>query len=199
MGRKSLIKNTEWQDIVDRCIADQWTSAAVALYLKARYGYEVDESTVRRYRKDAKKRIDREYSDVIVESKQRAFVEASVADGHIVDHLGMLGEMIRLQRERIEVDLRIEVEMNLLSPQTRSELELLGKMITQYHEFLQDFGVVPKVGELGSANVVPPGSAMISFPLLEMLDDDEKENVISLSRAVHEKQKRLALETGDAR
>lgn len=194
MGRKSLIKGTEWQDIVDRCIADNWTSAAISLYLRHRYGYEVEESTVRRYRKDNRARIAKDYADVYVEAKQRVFIEAHVADGHIVDHLGMLGEMIRLQRERIEVDLRIESEMNLLSPQTRQEMELLGKMVTQYHEFLQDFGIVPYRAEGGAGIGVPQPTAAISFPLMDVLDDEEKEGVISLSRAIHARQAKAALD-----
>jgi len=80
----------------------------------------------------------------------------------------------------------------MLRNTTRHEIELLGNMLHEYHSMLQDFGVVPKVGDVTAAvGVAAPGGAAVSFPLLEMLDDEDRENVISLSRSIHSKQKQL--------
>lgn len=195
-GRPPLIKGTEWQTLVDRLIAVGWSSASISLYLKTRFKHEVASSTVRVYRLDHEKRIKEEYPHLAATGQELAFQLAKFKSDEFVDAVGLLGELILMQRDRIEVDLRVEGSFSKLLPDTRHELRLLGDLLLQYHQMLQDWGVAPKAGlEVFVQTGLPTEAEAISAPLVEILDEEELDDVISLSRRISERAKQNQLST----
>ena len=61
MGKRSKIEASEYQEVVERLIASNWSSGSIALYMGTRYQFEIDDSTVRRYKQKHAKSIEEKY------------------------------------------------------------------------------------------------------------------------------------------
>lgn len=172
--------------MIERCIASGWSSGAISLYMANRFGYQLDDSTIRRHKSEYWNEIAAKYPDLVHQGEQRVFVEQHIEKDEFVDHVGLLGSTIRLQRERIEMDLRLEQQFAKLMPAMRLEIELLSKLLMNYHEVLQDFGVVPKAGENVNVNLGPSWSSQPSVPLIDLFDDETKLKMIENARLINE-------------
>lgn len=186
MGRPPLIRNTDYEDIVERSLAAGWSSNSISMYLANRFGHQVEASTIRRHRLSNWNKIVEKYPDLVHEGEQRVFVEAHQASDEFVDVLRSLGEMIRIQRERIEMMLGRERDMTFLTPETRKEIEVFGKLVDSYHAKLQDWGVAPVAGMEMHLTVRPEAAIEAeSRPIIDLLDREERDTVIELSRTLH--------------
>jgi len=185
MPRPAVIKGTEYEDLIQRLIAAQWSSNAIALYLDARYGYTVDASTIRRYRAQHAAEIADRYPDLAAAATERTYVESHVRSDEFVDVVGSLAELIHMQRQRLEIDLSLERnEFRKLLPDTRHEIRLMADMLDQYQRLLQDWGVVPKA-ELTMTLNVPHESAAVDVSEFEELPADDQEHVLDLALQLH--------------
>ena len=59
-------------------------------------------------------------------------------------------------------------------------------MLRQYNEVMQDYGVMPKVGETLEVKQIGNTSIGMTKPILESLSEDQIEDVFSFAKTVHE-------------
>jgi len=187
MARPAAIKGTEWQPLIDQLLAAQWSSNVISMYLMARFAYDVDSSTIRKYEKTNRTRIRKDYPDLIAATEERVYVEAHKASDAFVDVIRGMGELIRLQRERLEIDLAIEKnDFHKLLPDTKHEIRLLADLMSQYHELLQDWGVVPSQGIEVNLRLDPGPEEAVENGTTMVLEGKEKARVLSMARDLHE-------------
>jgi hypothetical protein len=198
IGRPPTIKGTDHQDLIDQCLAAGWTSEAISLFLRVRYGKDVAGSSIRRYWGEERGRILDAYPELVAADQERVYVRAHQSSHHFVDTLGSIGELIRLQRERLEVGLRLEqATAGFLVDGNRHEIRLLADLVEQYHAILQDWGVVPKAGvdvQLRIDGATPTATVTDHLgPVIDILDPEDQAKVIDLARVIHD---RAALPSG---
>lgn len=187
MPKRSKIEVSEYQEVVDRLIASGWSSGSITLYMGTRYQFEIDDSTVRRYKQKNLKRIQEDYPDLVAEGKLAELQKGRIDKDEFVDTVGTLGTIINMQMERISADVTLEKQFGKLMPTTKHELRLLTDMVRQYNEMLQDYGIVPKVGEtLDIRQIGQSQTAQMSAPITESLSDEQMEEVFSFSKTIHE-------------
>lgn len=186
MPKRSKIEASDYQEVVDRLIASGWTSGSITLYMGTRYQFEIDDSTVRRYKQKNIKRIQEEYPDLVAEGKLAELQKDRIDKDEFVDTLGTLGTVINMQMERISADVTLEKQFGKLMPTTKHELRLLTDMIKQYNEVMQDYGIVPKVGETLDIRAIGSSSVTNSQPLLETLSSEQADEIFSFAKTVHE-------------
>ena len=178
------IKDTEYEDVVRRMIAAEWTSTSIALYVTSRYGTRLHDSTVRVYRLKNGDEIRDEYPDLAAAGEQAVFKERALSADSTIDTLGKLQEMIRLQEARIVVDVAHEETMGKLFGSTRHEIATLAKLLEQYHGVLQDWGVVPTAGVDVNVNVDMPQVVGSPVRVIDVLERDEMDDAIGFARLI---------------
>ena len=186
MPKRSKIEASDYQEVVDRLIASGWTSGSITLYMGTRYQFEIDDSTVRRYKQKNIQRIKEDYPDLFAEGKLAELQKDRIDKDEFVDTLGTLGTIINMQMERISADVTLEKQFGKLMPTTKHELRLLTDMIKQYNEVMQDYGIVPKVGETLDIRAIGASSVTNSQPLLETLSSEQADEIFSFAKTVHE-------------
>jgi len=191
MARPSLINNTEWQEPIERMIASGWSSESVSEYMRFRYGHDLAASTVRRHAGRFGKRIRETYPDLVAEDQARTYFVAHAKADDFVDVLGQLGELIHMQRARLEIDLSIEKnDFNKLLPDTRHEIKQLSDLLVTYQSIAQDWGVVPKAGidvyMTHAAAQLVPEEEVIEAKWTEALSPDDKQKIIDFTRLAHD-------------
>ena len=186
MGKRSKIEASDYQEVVERLIASGWSSGSIALYMGTRYQFEIDDSTVRRYKQKHIKDIEQKYPELVAEGKLEELQQNRIDKDEFVDTVGTLGTIINMQMERIQADVKLEKQFGKLMPTTKHELRLLTDMVRQYNEILQDYGVVPKVGETLEVKALGPVNQGMTKPILESLSDEQIEDVFSFAKTVHE-------------
>jgi hypothetical protein len=111
-----------------------WTSESIERYAAFRYGEDVPAATVRTYK--------RRHQIQVVEGPY----ERLKAD-ETVDVISARVELIRLQQERIGIDVKHERQMSKLFGATKGEIALLAQLLTEHKGDLQDLGLMPKAGQ----------------------------------------------------
>lgn len=113
-----------------------WSSVALERYALWRYGEEIKASAFRTYRR-----------------RHGWQVQTATFNGDrdldpdvLLDLVHERAELIRLQKFRISVDVRLERNMNKLLSTTKGEIELLSRMLDQSKRDLQDLGLFPQAG-----------------------------------------------------
>jgi len=187
---KAKIKGRDHEDVVRRLIAAGWTSPSIALYIRTRFGVEVHDSTVRVYRLAEGKHIADEHPDIAQASAHKTFADRHIRQDDFVDTIGVLQEMIHLQRERIEIDIAHEAQMGKLFSSTKGEIKLYAELVAQYQELLQDWGVVPRAGldvRVEMEQVYSPAQVM---PIIDVMTSNEQDMAIQFSKMVNERSKK---------
>ncbi len=186
MGKRSKIEASEYKEVVDRLIASGWSSGSITLYMGTRYQFNIDDSTVRRYKQKNIKQIELDYPDLIAEGKLEELQKTRIDKDEFVDTVGTLGTVINMQMERIQGDIKLEKQFGKLMPTTKHELRLLTDMVRQYNEIMQDYGIVPKVGETLEVKNVGEINQGMTKPILESLSPEQVDDVFSFAKTVHE-------------
>jgi len=186
MGKRSKIEASEYKEVVDRLIASGWSSGSITLYMGTRYQFNIDDSTVRRYKQKNIKQIELDYPDLIAEGKLEELQKTRIDKDEFVDTVGTLGTVINMQMERIQGDIKLEKQFGKLMPTTKHELRLLTDMVRQYNEIMQDYGIVPKVGETLELKNVGEINQGMTKPILESLSPEQVDDVFSFAKTVHE-------------
>jgi len=186
MPKRSKIEASEYQDVIERLIASGWSSGSISLYMGTRYQFEIDDSTVRRYKSKHSSEIEKKYPDLVAEGKLNEIQKGRVDKDEFVDTVGTLGTIINMQMERIEADVKLEKQFGKLMPTTKHELRLLTDMLRQYNEVMQDYGVVPKVGETLEVRQLGSVNTGMTKPILESLSPEQVDDVFSFAKTVHE-------------
>ena len=186
MGKRSKIEASEYKEVVDRLIASGWSSGSITLYMGTRYQFNIDDSTVRRYKQKNIKQIELDYPDLIAEGKLEELQKTRIDKDEFVDTVGSLGTVINMQMERIQGDIKLEKQFGKLMPTTKHELRLLTDMVRQYNEIMQDYGIVPKVGETLELKNVGEINQGMTKPILESLSPEQVDDVFSFAKTVHE-------------
>ena len=62
----------------------------------------------------------------------------------------------------------------------------LTDMVRQYNEIMQDYGIVPKVGETLELKNVGEINQGMTKPILESLSPEQVDDVFSFAKTVHE-------------
>jgi hypothetical protein len=186
MGKRSKIEASEYKEVVDRLIASGWSSGSITLYMGTRYQFNIDDSTVRRYKQKNIKQIELDYPDLIAEGKLEELQKTRIDKDEFVDTVGTLGTVINMQMERIQGDIKLEKQFGKLMPTTKHELRLLTDMVRQYNEIMQDYGIVPKVGETLEVKNVGEINQGMTKPILESLSPEQVNDVFSFAKTVHE-------------
>jgi len=190
------IKGSEHEELIRRLIAAGWTSVAISLYMQVRYGYELHDSTIRVYRLKEQESIKKEWPDLELASRQEVFKEKAVHDDGLVDVIGKLQMLIRLQEQRIVIDVKHEEQMGKLFGSTRQELKVMGELLQQYHETLQDWGIVPKAGEEVRVRIGMEEQQESNVMLVDVIDEEDLDSVIEFGRLVAAKSKQLPSPNG---
>ena len=186
MAKRSKIEASEYKEVVDRLIASGWSSGSITLYMGTRYQFQIDDSTVRRYKQKNIKQIELDYPDLIAEGKLEELQKSRIDKDEFVDTVGTLGTVINMQMERIQGDIKLEKQFGKLMPTTKHELRLLTDMVRQYNEIMQDYGIVPKVGETLEVKNVGEINQGMTKPILESLSPEQVDDVFSFAKTVHE-------------
>jgi len=139
-----VVASSPHRDEYVRLLEAGWSSLALERYALHRYREDIPASTFRAYK--AKKKIVVKGSGLGADPEQ------------MVDILAQRADLIRMQRERIDIDLTHERNMGKLFSTTRSEIQLLDTLLNSHKADLQDVGVMPREGESLTINVPQPSA-----------------------------------------
>lgn len=171
--RRNVVGGSPHREEYERLLRAGWSSLALERYALHRYGEDIPASTFRTYKK--RKGIEAPQSFGLDE------VEA-------VDVLSSRAELIRLQKERIGIDVEHERSMGKLFGSTAREIEVLGRLLTEHKVDLQDVGLLPRAGEEITVHRTGPQESDEVLPksrsLSEALGIDPSQE-IDAARALH--------------
>lgn len=131
--RRNVVGGSPHREEYVRLMRGGWSSLSLERYAQHRYGEDIPSSTFRSYKARAK-----------IESVSKFGGDADAQ----VDVLAARSDLIRLQQERIGIDLQHERSMGKLFGTTKGEIELLSRLLSEHKGDLQDVGVMPKAGDV---------------------------------------------------
>ena len=189
IGRPSKIRETEWESLIRQLLAAGWSSSAISMFLRARYQYNLDSSVVRRYAIQERDSIIEEFPELAADEQSRVITTGLIRADEIVDVVGETAALLRLQGERLKIGFTGEQKAGKLTAKLRFEVLVYGKLLKQYHELLQDWGVAPKAGvdvNVRMGLTVPVEPVGFGGPVIELFPEADRAEVIALARRVNE-------------
>lgn len=191
MSKVAKIKGHLHEPLIRRFIAAGWSSVAISLYMMSRFGYEVHDSTIRVYRLAEKDSIREEWPELEAAQVQTVFKEKVLNADDAIDVLGRLASIIRLQEARIMIDVTHEEQMGKLFGSTKHEIKVYGDMLRQYHEAMQDWGIVPRAGAEITVRFGLDEPEVQPVMLIDVIEEEDVETAAQFGRLVASKAKML--------
>ena len=169
-----MVGNSPHREEYERMMRAGWSSLALERYAAFRYGEDIPGSTFRLYRQKKK-----------IEVPKDQLQDVQVDD--LPDVLQERARMIRLQKERIALDVGHERAMGKLFGSTRGEIRELSILLSEQKQDLQDLGLLPKAGEkieLSGPQLEDPKNIPAVMSLSEIFGGDPS-NDPELAKVLH--------------
>lgn len=152
MARPSQIEQSAHTEEIRHLLIEQrWGSRQVEAYLSMKYGEEIKDSTLRKWRQQVLKGMkqrgtlpehwkDPDPEDHTATAQVRRI---TTQDDSVPDILSRRMSLIRMQEERVKIDLEHEIAMGKLFAQQSKEVKLLNEMYSEAKDDMQDLGLWP--------------------------------------------------------
>lgn len=140
--RHNVIARSKHREDFEKLMKANWSSAAIERYALWRYGEDIPEITIRKYR--LRKKINAAGEKRYTLTRERSLDEMVVES---LDVLGQRAQLIALQVKRIDDQQKQEVSGRHADASLRQEVLALNTLLDSEKADMQDLGMFPKQGD----------------------------------------------------
>lgn len=131
---RSAIGSSPWRDEYERLLKAGWSSTSLERYAAYRFGEQISAEVFRQYK---------HRKGIVSDAQPVLRPKARSTEPDAIDVAALRQEMVRLQAERIAIDVKHETDMTKLFNTTGREIDLLGRLLDQVKQDQRDFGMLP--------------------------------------------------------